>query len=183
MSEEEFHKCMQAMAEGDTEALRLVYDAYLKVIYITVYNIVKQKEAAEDITSEFFIRLYQSAGKFRGDGHHKAWIMTIARNMCIDHIRKNSREMPVLDKDEAEEGAYVAEPSQESKEESIVTRLTVQKAMELLKEKEKAVIDMKLLGGFTFKEIAECMDMPLGTVTWHYNTGIKKLRRYLDDAG
>lgn len=182
MSEEEFNKCMQAMANGDSNALRFVYDAYLKVIYAVVYGMVKHKEAAEDITSEFFIRLYNSAPKFRGDGHHKAWIMTIARNMCIDYIRKNSREMTVLDSDGDEDTGHVPEPSEGSKEESVVTRLTIQKAMELLSEKEKEIIDMKLLGGFTFREIAESLQMPMGTVTWHYNSGIKKLRRYLDDA-
>lgn len=182
MSEEEFNKCMQAMANGDSDALRIVYDTYLKVIYAVVYNMVKQKEAAEDITSEFFIRLYHSASKFRGDGHHKAWIITIARNMCIDYIRKNSREMAVLDDDGNEKKGTVAVPSRSSEEESIVQRLTIRKAMELLSEKEKAIIDMKLAGEFTFREIAEIMQMPMGTVTWHYNSGIKKLRRYLDDA-
>lgn len=181
MSEEEFNRCMQEMAAGSRDALRRVYDAYLKMIYALIYNIVKHREAAEDITSEFFIRLYHAAPKFRGDGHHKAWICTIARNMCVDYMRKHNRELAVLDDDSREEKSKLNLRTERSdQEESIVNRLTMEKAMELLTEQEKSIVDLKLLGGLTFREISELLNMPMGTVTWHYNSGIKRLRRYLN---
>ena len=51
--------------------------------------------------------------------------------------------------------------------------------MKTLSEKEQQVINMKVAGGMTFREIAEALEMPQGTVSWHYNEGIKKLRRLL----
>ena len=97
MTDEEFSLCMQRMSKGDRDALREVYEAYLKLIYALCLSKLKHKESAEDVTSEFFIRLYNSAATYDGRGNHKAWISTIARNMCIDYIRKNSREITILD--------------------------------------------------------------------------------------
>ena len=191
MDEQAFSGCMQRMAAGDRDALREVYEAYLKLIFSVCINQLKNKEAAEDVASEFFIRLFQSAGSFRDNGHHKAWIITIAKNMCIDYMRKNGREMAVLDEPDDED--RTREVSMESAgaapmfhssdgpgmAEETLNRLTLEKAMELLSPKEKEVIDLKLTAGFTFKEISELLGMPQGTVSWHYNEAIKKLRRYL----
>ena len=97
MSEEQFNDLMKQLAAGNTEALKEIYHTYMKLIYSVCLNTLHQKEAAEDVSSEFFIRLYNSAGSYDGRGNHKAWIGTIVRNMCIDYIRKNSREMTTLD--------------------------------------------------------------------------------------
>jgi RNA polymerase sigma-70 factor (ECF subfamily) len=87
----------------------------------------------------------------------------------------------VLDDDSREEKSKLNLRTERSdQEESIVNRLTMEKAMELLTEQEKSIVDLKLLGGLTFREISELLNMPMGTVTWHYNSGIKRLRRYLN---
>ncbi len=187
MSEEEFQIAMQEMACGKQEALRRVYKAYLKLIYAVCFGVLKNREAAEDVSSEFFIRLYKSAATFHGDGHHKTWICTIAKNMCIDHIRKNSREVASLDATN-EEGDAAPEPVDEkscgasSVEEQTVNRILLEQAMRLLTDKEREIMDMKCAGGMTFREIATALSMPQGTVSWHYNTACAKLRRLIRDA-
>ena len=57
MTDREFEQCMSAMAAGDRDSLRHIYDAYLKLIYAVVYDTIGQREEAEDVTSEFFIKL------------------------------------------------------------------------------------------------------------------------------
>ncbi len=188
MSEEEFNKAMQLMAAGDMGALRPVYDAYLKVIYTICFGLLRQKEAAEDVTSDFFIRLYNVAGSFKGQGHHKTWMTTIAKNMCIDYIRKNKRVSESLDAAmyPDEETSSPRELADEktigrgSVEEQTVNRLTMQQAMKVLTIKEKEVLDLKCAGGLTFREIADAMQMPQGTVSWHYNNAVAKLRKFME---
>ncbi len=196
MEENVFESCMQRMAAGDRDALREVYEAYLKLIFSVCMNQLKHREAAEDVASEFFIRLFNVAGSFRGDGHHKAWMVTIARNMCIDYIRKNGREMAVLDEPVDEDGETGREVSADAAgaspmfhrsggpelAEQAANRLTLEAAMQLLTAVEKEIIDLKLTGGFTFREISEMLSMAQGTVSWHYNEAIKKLRRYMQDG-
>ncbi|MBR0145798.1 MAG: sigma-70 family RNA polymerase sigma factor [Eubacterium sp.] len=196
MEERAFEECMRRMASGDRDALREVYEAYLKLIFSVCMNQLKHREAAEDVASEFFIRLFRVAGSFRGDGHHKAWLVTIAKNMCVDYMRKNGREIAVLDEPAGEDDDMQREVSSDEAgaspmfhrsngpdmAESTTNRLTLEAAMRLLSEREKEVIDLKLSAGFTFREISEMLGIPQGTVSWHYNEAIKKLRRYMQDG-
>ena len=172
MSEEEFMSCMKGISCGDRMALKKIYDIYMKLIYSVIYNTVHNREDAEDIASEFFIKLYQTAGMYKEKGNHKAWLCRIARNMSIDFLRKNSREIPVYE---------MPEPEQEvSEEETHLNRISIQEAMKLLSDKEKEIADMKLVGGFKFREISDILGIPPGTVSWHYNNALKKLRRCLN---
>lgn len=169
MTDKEFEQCMSAMASGDRDSLRHIYDAYLKLIYAVVYDTIGQREEAEDITSEFFIKLYSIAGSYKPGNGHKRWIVTIARNMAVDRIRKIDREALV---DEIPERVGSA-----SMEEQVVDSVSLKEAMNSLKRDEREIVDMKVAGGFTFREISEIIGKPMGTVTWIYNTAIRKLRR------
>ncbi len=169
MTDKEFERCMSAMAAGDRNSLRYVYDAYLKLIYAVVYDTIGQREEAEDVTSEFFIKLYSIAGSYKPGNGHRRWIVTIARNMAVDRIRKIDREALV---DEIPETAQTG-----SMEEQVVNSVSLRRAMESLKPDEREVVDLKVAGGFTFREISEMVEKPMGTVTWLYNNAIKRLRR------
>lgn len=152
MTDREFEQCMSAMAAGDRDSLRHIYDAYLKLIYAVVYDTIGQREEAEDVTSEFFIKLYSIAGSYKPGNGHKKWLVTIARNMAVDRIRKIDREALV---DEIPETGQSG-----SMEEQVVNS-----------------VSLKVAGGFTFREISEIVGKPMGTVTWLYNSAIKRLRR------
>lgn len=178
LTEEQFQKCIERMKKKDRLGLKEVYDAYLSYIYRIVLGIVGRKEDAEDITSEFFIRLYQTADKFSCGSGHKGYIATIARNMAIDFMRKNRREvLESFSKEDDDEPVF--EPvAKEDTESEVVSNTAVAEALSKLKDKERVIVDMKILSEMTFEEIAEKLKIPLGTVTWRYREAIKKLRRY-----
>lgn len=170
MTDKEFDGLMSAMADGSRAALKQIYEEYVKLVYAVIYDTIKSREEAEDITSEFFIKLFDIAGKYKPGNGHKKWLVTIARNMAIDRIRKLDREMVV---DEFPE--YSNE--EDRFEEQAALRMTMKQAMESLKSEERQVLDLKVVGGFTFKDISELLAKPQGTVSWLYNNAIKKLRR------
>ena len=197
MSEEQFDSLMKQLAAGDRQALKEIYQAYMKLIYSVCLSVLHQKEAAEDVSSEFFIKLMRSASTFDGRGHHKTWLVTIAKRLCIDYLRKNSNETVSLDAPigggTGSGNAHSSDTSQgdagnsildnladkENVEETAVKRLSLEQAMKHLTDKEKEIVNMKIAGGMKFKEIAETLEIPQGTVSWHYNEAIKKMRRYL----
>ncbi len=189
MTDEIFQTAITALAGGDKNALRQIYEAYIKLIYVVILDIVKRREDAEDITSEFFIKLIRVAGTYRKGSSHKAWLVQIARNMAIDHMRKSSHEMLELGENDSESDEktsgvierHGAKERQQSTEAKSLLKEDMKQAMKYLKPEEKQVIDLKLVGDFKFKEIAEQLGKPIGTVTWLYNEGIKKLRRCLAD--
>lgn len=173
MTEKQFHECMKKIRAGDKSALRKIYEEYIGFIYSVVYQVVLNKEDAEDITSEFFIKLWKLADTYQSRKGHKAWLATIARNMAIDLLRKNKRE--VLVEDFAD--TISKNVSDDDVENEVLSDMSLKEALDTLKPNEREIINMKIMGEFTFQEIADILRQPLGTVTWRYQNAIKKLRR------
>lgn len=169
MNEQQFENAVARMVQGDKNALREIYEAYIGYIYRIVYDILQNKENAEDVTSDFFIRLWDKAEQFKPGCGHKGYLATMARNMAIDFIRKyRKEELTALLQD------IQACPEEEA---GIIQDISVKEMLEMLKPAERQIVSLKVLGELTFKEIAEVMKIPMGTVTWKYQNAIKKLRR------
>ena len=165
----------------EKEALREIYEEYSGFIYHVILDMVGSREAAEDITSEFFIRLWEKAGQYKPGRGHRGYLATIARNMATDHLRKYKREELEAgqnEQDEAPDAISLAASGEPSPEESVVSELSVEQALDRLKPVYRQIVTMKVLGEMTFAEIAETMSMPMGTVTWNYREAIKQLRRF-----
>lgn len=187
MTDEEFQSAISSLLEGNKDGLRCIYEAYVKLIYTVVLDVVKRREDAEDVTSEFFIKLVRVADQFREGSPHKAWMVTIARNMALDFLRKSNREILSYESEEENDdrlnlvekaGAKAGDRSVENK---AILAHDMSRAMAQLSPKEKEIVDLKLIGNFKFKEIATMTGQPMGTVSWIYNQAITKLRRCLKD--
>lgn len=178
MTEAEFNACIKAILNGDKKGLRDIYDVYLSYIYRIVYGVVGHKETAEDITSEFFIKLWQQADKYKEGSGHKGYLATIARNMAIDHVRKYKKEILDSFTKEDEEDVVFEPVSDADTESEVIENISIKEAISTLSDKEQQVINMKVLSEMTFAEISEILKVPMGTITWRYREAIKKLRRY-----
>lgn len=186
MTEVQFEACMERIKQGDKEGLKEIYQAYIAFIYSIVFEKLRNKENAEDITSEFFIKLWDKAELYQPGNGHKGWMATIARNMAIDFLRKHGREelTDILHDGEEESESRVSAQSiyrgeiESPVEKSVVDHLALRQALETLKPTEREILNLKIMGDLTFKEIAIILHMPMGTVTWKYREAIKRLRRY-----
>ncbi len=177
MSEEQFNSCIALIISEDRMGLKEIYEAYLSYIYRIILGVVGRKEDAEDITTEFFIKLFQTADKYKPGTGHKGYMATIARNMAIDFMRKNKRE--ILESfTTSDDEEYKPEPlANDNTEEEVLEELSLTDALKVLNDKERIIIDMKILSEMTFQEISDSLHIPMGTVTWRYREAIKKLRR------
>ena len=184
MTEHQFEQAVERMVRGDKTGLKEIYENYLGYIYRIIYEILQSKENAEDVTSEFFIKLWDRAEQFKPGTGHKGYLATMARNMAIDFLRKHKREeltamlQDIESEPEEEKGGRSGiSRSSTDVEAEVLQNISVQKAMEALKPGERQIVSMKVLGDLTFKEIAQIMGIPMGTVTWKYQNAMKKLRR------
>lgn len=194
MDEREFELCVEAMCNGDKQGLRRVYEAYAKYIYSIVYGILGSRENAEDVTSEFFIKLWEKSEQYKPGNGHKGYLATMARNMAIDYLRKYKKEeLTAVVHDmgsdahsdeesgmEAGRKIKVQQATQQnnvSVEQEVIGEMNLQELLQILKPGERKVVDMKVLGELTFREIADVLGLPMGTVTWQYQNAMKKLRR------
>ena len=198
MTEERFERCIQQMNEGNQEGLREVYEEYVSYIYGIVLQRIGNKENAEDITSEFFIKLWEKSAMYKPGSGHRGWMATIARNMVIDFVRKHKREeltahFSGLEEEEMERDGYsekqkavIMEQSKEASggyfrvsevENQVIHNSMLQEALDSLNEKEREVIHMKVMGDMTLKEIAAVLGVPMGTVAWRYREAVNKMKR------
>ncbi len=206
MEDREFDLCMSRLKEGDKEALHEIYTALGSYIYHFVLGILRSKEDAEDITSEFFIRLWRNADKYKPGNGYKTYITTIARNMAIDHLRSKGRESLIEDifpqkfedsdvyntEDMITAGTNTGAVGVLSGSDTggddngsgpdvtaneAVGKVAMEEALSKLKPPEPQIIHMKFALDMTFAEIAEVLKIPMGTVTWKYREAIGKLRR------
>lgn len=179
MTDTGFKACIRQILRGDKSGLSEIYAAYSAMIYSVIYEILHNRQNAEDVTSDFFIRLWQknaAAYKFDGNNRHKAWLIAIAHNMAIDFLRKNRAVQSIDELYENPDSSFM--PSVPFDDESVITKITLQKALETLDNDERQIISLKIMGELTFREIARILQKPIGTVSWKYANAIKKLRRY-----
>lgn len=176
MEEAQFISAVEKMKMGDKEGLKEIYQAYIGYIYSIVYQIIQNKENAEDITSDFFLRLWEKAGQYKvGSGGHRGYMATMARNMSIDFLRKHGREQLVEEQEEEEDTA--SEDNKSVVEQEVIEELSMKEALEKLEIREREIVHLKVMGELTFQEIAHVLAMPLGTVSWKYKNALEKLRR------
>lgn len=173
MTDTEFDENIRLIREGRQEGLKAIYEAYLPAVYSTVMAVLHHDQSAQDVTADFFIKLWEIAGQYKKGGGHRAWMMTIAHNMAVDHIRKYRHEQLVDEIPEYSKSEY----SSESHEDLILSELTLKQALETLEEEEKQIVNLKIMGELTFKEISRIMKKPLGTVAWKYRAALGKLKR------
>ena len=181
MTDQQFNEAISRIRKKDKAALKEIYEEYIAFIYHTVLNVTGNKETAEDITSEFFIRLWEKADQYKEGQGHRGYLATIARNMAIDHMRKYKKEelmAGMSDDDEVPDEIEAASDREGSPEDIVVNNLSVEQALDKLKPVYRQIITMKVLADMTFKEIASVLEMPMGTVTWNYREAIKQLRRF-----
>jgi len=199
VTEAKFEQCIRQMNQGDKEGLREIYEEYVSYIYGIVMQMIGNRENAEDITSDFFIRLWEKSELYRPGGGHRGWMATIARNMTVDFIRRYRREELTAQfagtEDEPDrEGGEVQQAVLEIStvggnfrtsevEEKVISRTVIREALASLSEKEREVVHLKIIGDMTFKEISEVLKVPMGTVSWRYREAVNKLRRCGYDQG
>ncbi len=183
MKEEQFAQCMSRIAKGDKDALREIYEEYMGYLYSVVYGVLGHRETAEDVTSEVFLRIWNTADKFKAGGGHKAYLATIARNMAIDELRKHKREVlmsgDTTDEDDSGGPDEIGRAASDDTgpEEEVIQDMSLKEALDKLKPAEREVVSMKILSEMTFQEISNALQIPMGTVTWRYQAAIKKLKR------
>lgn len=89
-----------AILAGDSKEFSLLVDTYKSVVFTVALRMVKNREEAEEVAQDTFIKVYKSLGKFKGDSKLSTWIYRIAYNTCLDRLKKSNRDRNNLPIDE-----------------------------------------------------------------------------------
>jgi len=86
--------------EGDTNAFSVLVDRYKDLVFTLAIRMVKNREEAEEVSQDTFIKVYKSLSKFKGNSKFSTWIYKVAYNTCLDRLKKIKREYHVVTIDE-----------------------------------------------------------------------------------
>lgn len=153
--------------QGNDDAFNELISNIQEKLYVTAYSYVNNKEDALDIVSEGVCRAYTSINKLKDEKLFNTWITRIIINLSIDVYKKNKRvvNLEEMGEDKNEEQGISTEEI-----------LDLNKAVEILEPKYKIILQLKYYNGLTLAEIAEALEMPLGTVKTNLNKALKILR-------
>jgi len=170
-------------ATSDAEAFAALYDRHARSAYSLAYRMMGEKQAAEDIAQDAFLKVWRSAESYRAQrGSVRTWILSIIHNRAIDQLRSMASRRRMQDKVEAS-----VPRSQPSEAFSEIWRNSqreqVREALGALPPEQLKILELAYFSGYTHVEIAELLGLPLGTIKGRMRLGLKKMRERFDSEG
>ncbi|HEX4748574.1 MAG TPA: sigma-70 family RNA polymerase sigma factor [Bryobacteraceae bacterium] len=173
------------LKDRESNALGVLYDRYGQVVYSLFLRTCRDASTAEDLVQELFLRVWNRAQYFDPQrGSLGVWILSIARNMAIDHsrsarVRFSARLRPM------EEAEFKSDPnSAAGRPESGIDEVrTVRAAFSYLNQKQKQVLELAYFEGLSQSEIARKLSEPLGTVKSWMRSGLSRMRETIKAGG
>jgi RNA polymerase sigma-70 factor (ECF subfamily) len=169
---------IQLIAQADLQAFGELYDRYSALVFSLSLRIVHDHGEAEDILQETFIGIWKNAGSFsEALGNPASWIIILARNKAIDHLRRRQRQQYMLVAT-PDTGLLAETMSKDDSNGSLQSDETahIRGLVAKLTAKERQAIELAFFNGLTYIEIAEKFGEPLGTVKARIRRGMLHLR-------
>ena len=167
----------------DSEAFAGLYDRHGRAAYSLAYRMMGERQAAEDLVQEVFLKVWRAAGSYRAErGSVRTWLLSIVHNRGIDQLRSTASRQRMQEKVEA--SAPRSQPSEafaQSWRNS--QRDQVREALKALPKEQLKILELAYFSGYTHVEIAELLGLPLGTVKGRMRLGLKKVRDYFGSQG
>ena len=174
---------VDAARDGDSDAIEALVRCYQTRIFNFTRALTASDADAEDLTQETFIRAFRAIGRFRGDSSFKNWLYQIATNAARTHFGKRTRQAAVWERRvEADDVAdrHLASWS-DSVEESVMQRDALDRALSAIPETLRVPVVLHDVQGLGYREIAEILDVPIGTVMSRLFRARQRLRPMLSD--
>ncbi|MEP6476765.1 MAG: sigma-70 family RNA polymerase sigma factor [Actinomycetota bacterium] len=169
---------MDGLIAGNDDAIRALYARFSRPVYSMGMRLLGTREAAEELTQDVFVNAWRKAARFDASrGRLSTWLMTIAHNLAVDRLRRETgvtRPTLVL-VDEVPDAPGIDE------EDALLERDAAMRALSSLSDGERTLLARAYFRGLTAREIAESDGIPLGTVKTRLRAALIKVRRANED--
>ena len=171
-------QAIAAIAQGDKEALTVLYDSYARMICSVAKSILASSDAVEDVLQETMLRVIKYAGSYRTGSNPAAWVLSIARNCAKDMAAdRPPRGSLSFDDGERADLQTVCADGSLAFEEAVL----LHDALKTLSPEETAIVKLKYFYGFSYQEIACVLETNAAAVNKKCQRAIKKLQRYFKE--
>ncbi len=189
MTQERELAVIRKILDGDVNAFEELMAAYEKNVYNLALRMVRNPEDAADMSQEAFIKAYNSLSNFRGDSKFSVWLYRIVSNVCLDFLRRQSRRGAVslsMEDSEGEEVQLDIPDESQSPERLLEQRLTrdaVRRGLQAVPPDSRQILLLREIQGLSYEEIAQALDIEVGTVKSRLFRARKKLCAFLLEDG
>ena len=168
---------------SDGEAFATLYDRHSRAAFSLSYRMMGDRQAAEDLAQDAFLKVWRSAGGYRAErGSVRTWILSIVHNRGIDQLRSQASRRRTQDRIEA--SAPRSQPSEAFSETwRNSQRDQVREALDTLPPEQLKILELAYFSGYTHVEISDLLGLPLGTVKGRMRLGLKKIRDFFESRG
>lgn len=179
------HELINAYIAGQQPALEKLIHRHKSRIYAYILMVVKDKELAEDLFQDTFIKVINTirSGQYKEEGKFIQWVMRIAHNLIIDHFRKSNR-LPLIENSNEYDIFEKVRIPVESVEEMIITEQIhkdVKKLIEYLPKEQKEVLVLRHYADMSFKDIAELTNVSINTALGRMRYALINLRKLVKE--
>ncbi|HKJ45314.1 MAG TPA: sigma-70 family RNA polymerase sigma factor [Balneolales bacterium] len=196
-SEEENHTASESSREdailveqaisGDEKAYNKIVEKYHRALYYHISKMIRNNDIVEDLIQEIFSKAFSNIGSYNTNYAFSTWLYRIATNHTIDYLRKKKLNTYSIDEPISTKGGDMKMelPDETQKTDDMVIRKQrhniIKEAMRQLPDKYRRVIEMRHMEEKSYQEIADILDLPLGTVKAHIFRARELLYKYLKD--
>ena len=172
---------IQRCLTGDQVAWDLIVRQYWRKVFNVAYKFVGKHDEAEDLTQDIFLKIFKSLDTFDRRANFQTWLISVSRNLCIDHYRSVRKERETIDRDvdanELSPTSHEESPMQVLEQHDRVTLL--RQALAELPDTLRTAVLMRDIQELSYQEIADRLRLPEGTVKSRINRGRTELARQI----
>ena len=166
---------------GDQAAWERIVGLYWRKVFNVAYKFVGRHDLAEDLTQDVFLKLYKSLDTFDRRANFQTWLISVSRNLCIDHYRSVRKERETINRDvEASELTPVSRDTAADTRLELRDRVTLlRQALDRLAPTLRTAVMLRDIQELSYQEIADKLHLPEGTVKSRINRGRTELARQI----
>ncbi len=178
---------IEAAKQGDQEAFAQLVRLYEKRVYALTLRMCKNPDDAAEAAQEAFLAAWQGLKFFRGESSFSTWLYRLASNACVDLLRREGRHRsavgPSLNDEELNIDVSDARPTPQEAAERKELRAQIEEGLAALSPEHRQVLILREMHQLSYDEIADTLDVDVGTVKSRINRGRKQLRKILLENG
>ena len=187
MTDKQEQNWIDAARGGDQEAFAQLVQLYEKRVYALTLRMCKNPADAEEAAQEAFLAAWQGLAFFRGESSFSTWLYRLASNACVDLLRREGRRQsaagPSLNDEEVQLEVPDTAPSPQEQAERSELRQQIEAGLQALTPDHRQVLLLREMHQLSYDEIAQTLDVDVGTVKSRINRGRKQLRNFLLRSG
>jgi len=167
--------------DGDTSAFTVLVDRYKDLVFTLAFRMMKNREEAEEVAQDTFIKTYSSLNKFKGDSKFSTWIYRVAYNTCLDRLKKNKRQQYTVAIDEYTEHQVKTLDNALDQMEAKEKEQAIQNCLELLPSEDSFLLTLYYFEELSLDEISKIVGLKANNVKVKIFRSRKKLATILKE--